>query len=80
MHNFLFKHKDEIKLNLKGMAIGNGLVDAYLQYPEYDTFAKENGLISTAESVILKGAFAACQVLIKTGLWPISIEACNIAS
>jgi len=32
-HNFHFKHKDEIKMNFKGLAIGNGLVDPYLQYP-----------------------------------------------
>jgi len=52
-HAFLFKHKGELKLNLKGMAIGNGLVDPYLQYPQYNHFAYENGLISKAEHIVL---------------------------
>ena len=34
-HNFFFKNKDKLKINFKGMAIGNGLVDPYAQYPQY---------------------------------------------
>jgi hypothetical protein len=60
------------------MAIGNGLVDPYLQYPPYDDFAKENKLIGEAEYLVLKGAFAGCQGLIKTGVWPIALEFCQI--
>lgn len=41
----MFDHKADLKFNMKGMAIGNGLVDPYLQYPQYDVFAKENDLI-----------------------------------
>ena len=59
-HNLIFKHKDDIKLNFKGMAIGNGLVDPYNQYPAYDTFAYENKLVGTAEYEILKGGFKGC--------------------
>ena len=59
-HNFFFKNKDKLKVNFKGMAIGNGLVDPYAQYPAYDTFALENNLIGKTEEVVLKGAFAAC--------------------
>lgn len=33
------------KVNLVAVAIGNGLVDPYNQYPEYATFAYENNLI-----------------------------------
>jgi cathepsin A (carboxypeptidase C) len=29
-HAFVFKYKDQLKLNVKGMGIGNGLVDPYL--------------------------------------------------
>ena len=69
-----------MKFNFKGLAIGNGLVDPYLQYPEYDTFAKENKLISEAEYLVLEGAFKACQALIKTGIWPIALEECQLAT
>jgi len=61
------------------MAIGNGLVDPYAQYPAYDTFALENNLIGKTEGIILKGAFAACQSLIKTGLWPVALEECQLS-
>jgi cathepsin A (carboxypeptidase C) len=67
-------------MNFKGMAIGNGLVDPYLQYPEYNTFALENGLISKATSLVLDGAFKACQLLIKSGVWPLALEECNIGT
>ena len=77
-HNFFFKNKQNLKINFKGMAIGNGLVNPYLQYPEYDTFALENGLIGKAEYTILEGAFKACQGLIKTGLWPVAMEECQV--
>jgi len=61
------------------MAIGNGLVDPYAQYPAYDTFALENNLIGKTEGIVLKGAFAACQSLIKTGLWPVALEECQLS-
>jgi len=77
-HNFEFKNKEALKMNMKGVAIGNGLVDPYLQYPQYDTFALENKLIGKAESVVLDGVFAACQGLIKTGLWPVALEECQL--
>jgi len=59
-HNFMFKNKDKLDLKFKGMAIGNGLVDPYLQYPAYATFSKENDLIGEAEFLVLEGAFKGC--------------------
>ena len=61
------------------MAIGNGLVSPYLQYPAYETFALENNLIGPDEGAILKAAFEGCQVLIKSGIWPVALEFCQIA-
>ena len=62
------------------MAIGNGLVDPYLQYPEYDTFALENKLIGSFEAKILAGGYKGCQALIKTGIWPIALEECQLTT
>jgi len=42
------------------MAIGNGLVDPYLQYPAYNDFALENNLIGKTQYYVLKAAFATC--------------------
>merc|ERR1740117_423380 len=77
-HNLAFKNKDNLKANFKGMAIGNGLVDPYLQYPAYDVFSYENKLIGKAEDDILAGVFKACQALIKTGVWLPAMEFCQI--
>jgi len=60
------------------MAIGNGLVDPLLQYPAYDTFARENNLIGPLEFEILKGAFKGCQLLIQSKIWPLALEFCQI--
>lgn len=77
-HNFVFKNKANLKMNFKGMAIGNGMVDPYLQYPEYNTFAYENGLISKATKLVLDGVFKSCQILIKTNIWPVAMEECQV--
>jgi len=77
-HNFMFKHKDDLKMNFKGMAIGNGLVDPYNQYPAYEKFSYENKLVGKAEDTILKAGFKGCQLLIESGVWPVALEACQI--
>jgi cathepsin A (carboxypeptidase C) len=77
-HAFQFKYKDQLKLNFKGMAIGNGLVDPLIQYPQYDVFSKENALINEAEYLALKAGFAGCQGLIETHVWPVALEFCQL--
>tara|TARA_B110000285_G_scaffold214002_1_gene258912 strand:- start:90 stop:1397 length:1308 start_codon:yes stop_codon:yes gene_type:complete len=77
-HNLAFKNKENLKANFKGMAIGNGLVDPYLQYPAYDTFAYENKLIGEVEKDILAGGFKACQAIIETGVWLAAMEFCQL--
>ncbi len=56
-----------------------GWVDPYEQYPAYATFSYENKLISEISYYALKVAFAACQVLIKTGIWPIAFYECQLS-
>lgn len=77
-HNFLFENKGKLNLNFKGMAIGNGFVDPYLQYPQYNHFAYENGLIGSTEHDILIGSYLACQAIILTKLWPVAMDACQV--
>lgn len=43
--NRLYMAEDP-RINLKGMAIGNGLVNAYYQYPAYADFAYANQIIN----------------------------------
>lgn len=53
-----------VQLNLKGIAIGNGLTDPFQQYPAYAKFSYENNLISKEWRDVLDGGFKACQALI----------------
>lgn len=66
-------------VNLAGIAIGNGWVDPYLQYPAYNTFALENNLIGKTQYYLLEAAFTACQGLIDTGVWLVAMEECQLA-
>jgi cathepsin A (carboxypeptidase C) len=70
----------DASLNLKGVAIGNGWVDPYLQYPAYAEFAYENKLVGKLAYNVLKGAYKLCQGLIKTGVWPIALEGCQLTT
>jgi carboxypeptidase C (cathepsin A) len=74
---FILNNTDE-DIVLKGVAIGNGWVAPYDQYPAYAEFAYENKLISSLEYYIYKGAFKVCQGLLKTGVWPIAFYECQI--
>lgn len=76
-HYFMFNTTD-LGVNLKGIAIGNGLVDPYSQYPAYATFSYENDLIGDLTYKALKVGFEGCDALIKTGVWPVALEACQI--
>jgi carboxypeptidase C (cathepsin A) len=57
-----------------------GWVDPYVQYPAYADFSYENKLVSLPWYYVLKGAFAACQGLINTGLWPVAFYECQLSS
>ena len=49
------KKHDDSPINLKGLAVGNGLTDPAIQYGAYADFAEKNGLISsTVRDTILQ--------------------------
>ena len=77
--DFIVRNPDE-DINLTGVAIGNGWVDPYDQYPAYAEFSKENGLISSLHYYALKGAMKVCQGLLNLGLWPIAFYECQLSS
>jgi len=77
--SFIVDHPIE-DFNLQGVAIGNGWVDPYEQYPAYSTFAYENNLISAPTYYVLNGLYKGCQLLINTGLWPIAFYECQLSS
>jgi len=73
----LVNNATDLRLNFKGIAIGNGWVDPYLQYPAYAEFAYENDLISEAWYEVLRVGLAGCQLLISTGISNVlSLEYC----
>ena len=65
-------------INLISSAIGNGWVDPYTQYPEYNKFSYENELIGDFSHVLLQGGYWVCQQLIKTRLWFFALEGCQL--
>lgn len=62
---YLKTEATDVLLNLKGVAIGNGLVDPHIQYPLYPEYSFERNLISAAEEKMLSGSFHACKKLIE---------------
>ena len=50
----------DIELNLKGLAIGNGLTSPFWQYPQYTTFSYENDLISESWADVMTTGMKAC--------------------
>lgn len=65
-------------MNVVSFAIGNGWTDPVSQYPQYNVFAYENQLIGKPQNLLLKAGFKLCQGLIKTGVWPIALEGCQL--
>jgi len=61
---YLVNSATDVDLNLKGIAIGNGLTDPFAQYPAYATFSYENDLISEEWDKVMTVGMKACQGLI----------------
>lgn len=47
-------------INLVSSAIGNGWVDPFVQYGEYDHFAYENNLVGWFHHILLKIGYGIC--------------------
>jgi carboxypeptidase C (cathepsin A) len=73
-----FLYSANLTVNLKGIAIGDGLVDPYNQYPAYATFSYEEGLINKAEYDLLVAGFAYCQRAILTMNATTAMEICQL--
>jgi len=73
------KNKEGLHINLKGLAIGNGWVDPYQQYPAYADFAYNNGIISRPEWLADQVAMKACQVLIQA-VGALALTECQLAT
>lgn len=67
-------------LNFKGIAIGNGWVDPYVQYPQYAEFAHQNGLIDEEMYLTLKASFVECQRMMDDPKenWLETLEFCQL--
>jgi carboxypeptidase C (cathepsin A) len=74
------KEGKNIKVNLKGSAIGNGWVNPYVQYNAYAGLLQVKGLVdSVAATVFNFTALPACHALITAGAWELAIVECNLA-
>jgi len=71
-------NKGPIKINLQGIAIGNGWVDPYAQYPAYPDFAYYHNLIGDIEYDADVGLVDTCQGLISLGIWEAALYDCQL--
>ncbi|KAK9676379.1 hypothetical protein RND81_11G073300 [Saponaria officinalis] len=59
------KANDEIHINLKGFAIGNGLTDPAVQYAAYPDYALEMGLIKKSSYNLINKIVPLCETSVK---------------
>ncbi|PKA55009.1 Serine carboxypeptidase 3 [Apostasia shenzhenica] len=59
------KAKEGIHINLKGLAIGNGLTDPAIQYKAYSDYALEMGIITQSDYKRINKIYPACEMAIK---------------
>eukprot|EP01083_Nonionella_stella_P291567 992039_1 len=55
----------DVYINLRGLAIGDGLVDPYNQYPGYPPYALDHNLVSKAAYDTMEGCLPLCEEEIK---------------
>ena len=64
--------------NLKGIAVGNGWVDLYIQCKAYGQYMYKQGLINETAAAIVDGMYDACKVLLDTHVWPAAFYECQL--
>jgi carboxypeptidase C (cathepsin A) len=68
---------DKLKINLKGISIGNGLVDPGLQYSLQPTYASWESLINKTTYHALRDVGAQCATLVSQQKWQDASKVCN---
>jgi serine carboxypeptidase-like clade 4 len=71
-------NKEGSFINLKGLAIGNGWVDPYNQYPAYANYAYGNGIIDYAAYTVANGLMQTCKLALDSGVWPVAFYDCSL--
>jgi len=66
-----------LDLKFNGIAIGNGLMSVYWQYPKYADYALENNLVDEKLYKSLVTGFKLCDSLIKQGLYSLALVQCQ---
>lgn len=64
--------------NLKGIAIGNGWVDPYLQYAAYGKYMLMEGFIDQSTADRAADLYKVCEALIDLHLYEVAFPACQI--
>eukprot|EP01112_Ceratiomyxa_fruticulosa_P024071 TRINITY_DN954_c0_g1_i5.p1 TRINITY_DN954_c0_g1~~TRINITY_DN954_c0_g1_i5.p1 ORF type:complete len:445 (+),score=63.00 TRINITY_DN954_c0_g1_i5:186-1520(+) len=70
--------KANMRINLKGLSIGNGWTNPKIQYGTYATFAYENKLLSKTQYYIYNATYDICAGLIDAKLWGIANTECSL--
>jgi len=70
-------NKSNIHIELKGVGIGNGLVDPIIQDASYGPFAMMNGLIDESEYEAINSSYTQCQQDIDSENWIQADEDCE---
>ncbi|EAL61486.1 peptidase S10 family protein [Dictyostelium discoideum AX4] len=64
-------------INLKGLAIGNGMVDPYIQYGSLGPFAYAHGMLDINALKETEGLYESCQQAIDSGDYNMTTQICN---
>ena len=65
------------RLPFAGLAVGNGLVDPALQYPQYAPFCESYGLLTSSQVTKYKIELAPCLAALKIGAYETAYALCN---